>query len=100
MTSNGGSFSHISVHVSTDWRAYCHTYDDHTPILTVDAGPSAVSISVKGRDADKAAVEFARALVHEAQVFAAEVERLHAGQAGAGDTGNDDSENKAALDAA
>jgi hypothetical protein len=53
--------------------------------LTRDGG--AVAITVKGKNADQAAVEFARALVREAQAFAAEVERIHAQtQAGDGDS--------------
>jgi hypothetical protein len=82
MSSEGGSFSHISFHVGADWRAVCHTYDTRAPILSVDAGRCSVSISIKDNSADKSAVEFARALVRQAQAFAAEVERIHA-QAGA-----------------
>jgi hypothetical protein len=48
--------------------------------LSVEGGPSTVSISTRGRTADESAVEFARALVHEAQRFADEVERMHAAQ--------------------
>jgi hypothetical protein len=75
-----GSFSRINLHVGADWRVYCHTYDDTTPIFDIDAGASSVAISVRGRNADQAAVEFARALAHEAQKFAAEMERMHAAQ--------------------
>ena len=53
---------------------------DTTPILSVDAGPSCVSITTKGRVADQAAVEFARALAREARKFADEMERMHAAQ--------------------
>jgi hypothetical protein len=74
----GGSFSHLSYHAGADWRVRCNTYADTTPILSVEGGPSTVSISTRGRDADKAAVEFARALVREAQKFADEMERMHA----------------------
>jgi len=79
-----GSFSSVCLHVGADWRTYCHTYDDRTPILALNAGAS-VSVSIKGRNADQAAVEFARALVRDAQVLAAEVERLHAAQLEDGD---------------
>ena len=89
MKSDGGSFTNLSFHVGADWRVDCHTYDDHTPILSVDAGPTAVSFSITDRTADTAAVQFARALVREAQVFAAEVERLHAEPAGSSDSNSD-----------
>ena len=98
MKSDGGSFSHLSIHLGSDWRVDCHTYDDHTPILTVDAGNVAVSFSIAGRSADAAALSFARALARDAQAFAAEIERLHAERAGTG--GHADSDTKAAPDAA
>ena len=78
MSSDGGSFSHISFHISADWRVHCSTYPDRTPILGIDAGSAVLSITPKGHDADEAAVEFARALIREVQAFAAEIERLHA----------------------
>ena len=79
---SGGSFSRIGFQIGTDWRIYCHTYADTTPILDIDAGSSSVAISLRGRTADKAAVEFARSLADEAAKFAAEVERIHAEQLG------------------
>ena len=88
--SGDGSFMNVNFHIGSEWRTYCHTYVDRTPILSVDAGRSAVSISVRDRNAGEAAVEFARALVRDAQLFAAEVERLHAAQLA------DDSNSKAA----
>ena len=88
MSSEGGSFSHASFHVGTDWLVRCNTYDDTTPILSVDAGHAAVSITTKGSDATMAAVEFARALAREAQKFADEMERMHAAQLD-GDEGTD-----------
>ncbi len=94
MKSEGGSFSHVSVHIGADWRVDCHVHSDYTPILNVDAGSAAVSFSIMGRCADDAALLFARSLVREAQVFAAEVERLYAEQDDAGDSG-DDSKDKA-----
>ena len=98
MSGDSVSYSHMGVQVGGDWRVYCHTYDDHTPILTVDAGNVAVSFSIAGRSADAAALSFARALARDAQAFAAEVERLHAELAATGD--HDDSDTKAAPDAA
>jgi hypothetical protein len=74
------SFSNFSYHVGGDWRTYCHTYPDRAPIFAIAAGRSAVTISVPNRIADKAAVEFARAMVLDAQLFAAEMERLYAAQ--------------------
>ena len=78
MSSEGGSHSHYSIHVGTDWLIRCNTYADTTPILSVDGGPSTVSISTRGREADQSAVEFARALAGEARKFADEMERMHA----------------------
>ena len=98
MSGNSGSYSHLGIQVGGDWRVYCHTYDDHTPILTVDAGNLAVSFSIASRGADDDALGFARALARDAQAFAAAIERLHAGRAGTGD--HDDSDTKAAPDAA
>jgi len=78
MSGNGGSFSHIGLHVGPDWLVRCSTYDDTTPILSIDAGPIALNITIKGKHADQSAVDFARALVRDVQTFAAEVERFHA----------------------
>ena len=78
MSTESGSFSHFSYHVGGDWVVRCRTYPDTTPILSLDAGSSAVSVTTKGKVADKAAVEFARALAREAQRFADEMERMHA----------------------
>ena len=75
------SFSNLSYHVGGDWRTYCHTYPDRAPIFAISAGRSAVTISVPGRVADEAAVEFARAMVLDAQTFAAEMERRYVVQA-------------------
>jgi hypothetical protein len=82
VSSEGGSHSHASYHVGTDWLVRCNTYDDRTPILSFDAGPAAVTITTKGTDASLAAVEFARALAREVQRFADEIERMHAAQSG------------------
>jgi hypothetical protein len=84
MSGDRDSFSNISYHVGGDWRTYCHTYEDRAPIFAIAAGRSAVTISVPGRIADKAAVEFARAMVLDAQTFAAEME----GYAAQADNGN------------
>jgi hypothetical protein len=78
VSGEGGSFLHTSVHVGCDWRVRCNTYDGTPPIFSVDAGSSAVSITIKGHDANPAAVEFARALAREAKKFADEMERMHA----------------------
>jgi hypothetical protein len=48
--------------------------------LSVDGGPSALSITTRGKVADQAAVDFARELVRAAQRFADEMERMHAAQ--------------------
>jgi hypothetical protein len=80
MSSEGGSFTRVGFLLGSDWRVYCHAYDDTTPILDISAGSSSVAFSVRGRVADQAAVEFARALLHNAQQFADEMERKHAAQ--------------------
>lgn len=82
MSGDRDSFSNFSYHVGGDWRTYCHTYPDRAPIFAIAAGKSAVTISVPNRTADKAAVEFARAMVLDVQTFAAEMERLYAAQSG------------------
>jgi hypothetical protein len=58
----------------------CNTYTDTTPILAVDSGTATVTVTTKGREAGKVAVEFARALAVETQKFADEMERMHAAQ--------------------
>ena len=78
MSGGGGSFSHVACHVGADWRVRCNSYDGTTPILSLDAGSAAVSVTAKGKTATLAAVEFARALAREAQKFADEMERMHA----------------------
>ena len=77
MSSDGGSFGRLGVHVGADWWVWCSTYPARTPILNIDAGPLGVVFNLRDDKADERAVEFARALVTEAQRFAAEVERLH-----------------------
>ncbi len=58
MSSKGGSFSHAWLHIGSDFTIRCSTYDDTTPILSVDAGGSALSITPAGRDAtDEAAAQ-------------------------------------------
>ena len=94
--SEGGSFSHLSYHAGNDWRVRCSTDADTTPILSVDGGPSALSITTRGKVADQAAVEFARELVRAAQRFADEMERMHATQL----EGTEDSDKAAGSDAA
>jgi hypothetical protein len=46
-------------------------------IADIDAGPVSFTVSSMSRTADQSAVDFARELLHEVQVHAAEVERLH-----------------------
>ena len=80
MSDESRSFSHLSYHVGGDWQVRCSTYAETTPILSVEGGPSTLSISTRGRTADNNAVEFARALAREARRFADEMERKHAAQ--------------------
>ena len=79
--SDGGSFASLGVHVGADWMVRCDTHPDTTPILSVKAGPSWVSLSIAARTVIPAeAVAFARELARQAARFAADCERLHAGQ--------------------
>ena len=80
MSDESRSFSHLSYHVGGDWQVRCSTYAETTPILSVEGGPSTLSISTKGRNADESAVQFARTLAREARRFAYEMERKHAAQ--------------------
>jgi hypothetical protein len=73
VSGNGVSYSHLGVQVGGDWRVYCHTYDDHTPILAVDAGTVSIAYSIKDRCSGDDALGFARALARDAQAFAAEI---------------------------
>lgn len=87
MSIGDGSFSTFSIYVNSDWSVRCSHYPDQSPILSVDAGESSFTVSIRGRKTDQAAVEFARALVREAQAFADDLERLHAESAALGSTG-------------
>ena len=79
MSSGGSSFGTTSVHVGADWHVRCSTYPATTPILSIDAGNAAVSVSIADREHMPAeAVTFARELARQAARFAAECERLHA----------------------
>ncbi len=81
MSSDGGSFGSAGLYVGTDWAVRCSTYPDSTPILSIDAGHAAMSVSITPmkRMGDEA-VAFATELAQQAARFAAECERLHAAQ--------------------
>ena len=78
MSSAGGSFAHAWLHVGSDFTIRCSTYPDQVPILSIDAGSSAISLTSATRDATDDALRFARSLARHAQEFADEVERMHA----------------------
>ena len=79
MSGGKESFGSADVHAGEGAHVDCYTYDATTPILTVQAGRMAVSISIADRTAMPAhAVAFARELAAQAAAFAAECERLHA----------------------
>lgn len=80
MSGDNGTICSVGLYVGADSWVTCHHYGDKTPILVIDAAGISASISVKGRDASESALQFARALAHHAQAFAADVERLHAEQ--------------------
>jgi hypothetical protein len=77
MSSDGESFGRLGVHVGADFWVRCSTYPAQGPILSIDAGRMSLAFTMRDDRADERAVEFARALVSQAQLFAAEVERLH-----------------------
>jgi hypothetical protein len=89
MSGDGTSFGSAGLYVGTDWQVRCSTYPASTPILTIDAGRSAMSVSTTPmRRIGDEAVAFAREFARQAALFAAECERLHAAQqdqAAAGD---------------
>ena len=79
------SFASVSVHVGDDWDLRCDTYPQTTPILTIGGGSTQAHFCIAGRERITAeAVAFARELARQAARFAAECERLHAGQSGQG----------------
>ena len=78
MSSGGGSFGHVGVHVGTDWTVRCNTYPGHAPILNIGAASTTVALCMAGEQPSAEFVQFARALADAAQQFAAEAERLHA----------------------
>ena len=81
MSSDGSSFGSGGLYVGTDWRVRCSTYPGSTPILTIDAGRSAMSVSITPmKRIGNEAVGFAREFARQAALFAAECERLHAAQ--------------------
>jgi hypothetical protein len=89
MRSGGGSFGRLSLHLGEDWWTFLSTYDDHPPILDVNAGSTSVSFSIAGREVTHAVMEFGRELAAQAAQFAAELERLYAIQDPAPGNGND-----------
>ncbi len=91
MSGDGGSICGLGLFVGSDGWVTCHHYEGKTPILVIDAGGTSFSIGLKGRDADEAAVEFARALLRNAQEFAADIEQLHTEQHTSADSANADS---------
>ena len=98
MSSDGGSFGSAGLYVGTDWQVRCSTYPHSTPILSIDAGRTTLSVSITPmkRMGDEA-VAFARELARQAALFAADCERLHAAQHGqACDEGQQDAGHGAA----
>jgi hypothetical protein len=81
VTGERSSFGSVSVHAGGDAWARCSTYEDSTPILSLETGPLSVSVSVAGSPVVSGQVMgFARELAAEAAKFAAECERLHSSQ--------------------
>jgi hypothetical protein len=80
VSSDGGSFGSLGLHVgSRSWTA-CWEYPDHTPILNITAASTSVSVQLAQGPVGSEAVKFARDLLRGAERFAAEVERLHTEQ--------------------
>ena len=83
MSSDGSSFGSAGRSVRTDWQVRCSTYPDSTPILSIDAGRTVMSVSITPlKQMGDEAVAFARELARQAALFAADCERLHAEQHG------------------
>ena len=76
MSSSGGSFGSVSVHIGADWMLRCHTYPDRPPIMTVHAGECTVSFYVADGTPAGQTVAFARELATAAQKYAVECERV------------------------
>jgi hypothetical protein len=73
----------MSLHAGAGSRAECFTYPESAPILDISASATiSVAICIAGNGADDAALAFARELARQAGRFAAEVERMHAGNGG------------------
>ncbi len=89
MRSGGGSFSSTGVHVGEDGWTHLSTYEDHAPILSVDAGSTSVTFYIEGHKVTAAAVKFARDLADRAARFAAEMERMHARRQPGGNGSNE-----------
>ena len=77
MSSDGGSFSSLGLHVGSDSWTGCWEYPDHSPILHITAAGTSVSVQLAQGPVGSEAVKFARDLLRGAERFAAEVERLH-----------------------
>jgi len=89
MSTEGSSFGSAGLHVGTDWQVRCSTYPASTPILTIGAGRTAMSVSITPmKQIGEEAVAFARELARQTARFAAECERLHAAQHNQAAAGN------------
>jgi hypothetical protein len=82
-------FARVSLYIGDNSHAECFTYQDSAPILDIRAGNASVAVSLSGKGIDEAAVNLARELAQQAQLFATEVERLHAAQPAADSSGDD-----------
>lgn len=83
MSSDGASFGSAGLYVGTDWQVRCSTYPDSTPILSIDAGRTGMSVSITPlKQMSDEAVAFAQELARQAALFAADCERLHTEQHG------------------
>lgn len=80
MSSDGGSFGSLGLHVGPDSWTWCHAYPDHGPILDISAASTTVMVQLASGPVGPEAVKFARDLLRGAERFAAEVERLHTEQ--------------------
>jgi hypothetical protein len=80
VSSDGGSFGSLGLHVGPDSWTRCHAYPDHSPILHITAASTSVSVQLVRGPVGSEAVKFARDLLRGAERFAAEVERLHTEQ--------------------
>ncbi|MBB4933750.1 hypothetical protein F4561_004570 [Lipingzhangella halophila] len=72
------TWASLGLRIGDEARAWCLTYSDIKPILTLHGGELSVSLCPSDRDSpvSEAELRFARELVTQARSYLAELERL------------------------